>query len=506
MPMLLIALLPVLLMQSVIDASVQLVPVGVVVRDKNGPVAGLTPDDFTITDSGKPQRIVVFTAWNAKDGKQETSRGPMPPNVVSNFVNSAGDVPQNVTAILFDLMNSSSGQEEAIKQLVAYLRTIRETDRVGLFVLGYEPHAIQDFTGDPNVLRRAAERLKELDEARIEVTTQAQLSTLLAPPPIKNSDGSLTFIGTSGLASKVSVPTAADRASATADAFEGIARHLSGLPGRKSLVWIATASPFTSTQSKDDSSSPLNRALAALNDANVAIYPVEPQMPTGAEAEAMKRFASLTGGSVSSPMNDLTHALAAAVADSRINYTLMFAPDQKFDGKPHDLKVKVSGNYVDISYPSAYRATPKPMPEKERKEVLNELLSSDVNSSQIGLIVSADPEPSVPGSFNVTISVEVANTRSGGVLMTALHLEQKGDRRVGQLSLAMQVESSKSKGPQLGSTPINFTEEQFQNALKRGFVIRQTVRANGPNDRVRIVVQDQSTGLAGAVWLPLRTN
>jgi hypothetical protein len=54
--------------------------------------------------------------------------------------------------------------------------------------------------------------------------------------------------------------------------------------------------------------------------------------------------------------------------------------------------------------------------------------------------------------------------------------------------------------------PINFTEEQFQNVLKRGFVIRQAIQASDTNDRVRIVVQDQSTGLAGAVWLPLRTN
>ena len=58
---------------------------------------------------------------------------------------------------------------------------------------------------------------------------------------------------------------------------------------------------------------------------------------------------------------------------------------------------------------------------------------------------------------------------------------------------------------QVGAIPLNFTEDQFQNVLKRGFVIRQTVQA-GSNDRLRIVVQDQSTGLAGAVWLPLQNR
>jgi hypothetical protein len=66
----------------------------------------------------------------------------------------------------------------------------------------------------------------------------------------------------------------------------------------------------------------------------------------------------------------------------------------------------------------------------------------------------------------------------------------------------MRLESSKSKNALVGAIPLDFGEEQFQNVLKRGFVIRQTVQANS-NDRLRIVIQDQSTGLTGAVWLPL---
>jgi hypothetical protein len=56
-----------------------------------------------------------------------------------------------------------------------------------------------------------------------------------------------------------------------------------------------------------------------------------------------------------------------------------------------------------------------------------------------------------------------------------------------------------------GSMPLNFTEAQFLNVLRQGFVVRQSVQA-GANDRLRIVVQDQTTGLAGAVWLPLRSR
>ena len=468
--------------------NTRLVQISVVVLDKSGPVGGLTKENFNLTDNGKPQRIDVF---RAADSRNATSRGTMPANVVSNYIDDIGAVPQNTTAILFDMMNSAA--EPAVKQLVSYLRTFREGDRVGLFVLGYELHAIQDWTGDPNVMRRAAERLKELDEAKIEVSTQAQLGSLLAPPPITNADKSVTYAGAPGFSNAVSVSSAVNRAAATADAFVAIARHLSGLSGRKNVVWLSGGFPLVN-DTANDVSSPLYRATKALTDADVSIYPVDCPGTGGTLPETMKRLASATGVRVTYRPNDLREAVAAAVADSQVSYTVGFYPvDFKYDGKLHDLKVSVDRKDVELRYRPGYYASPKNLSEKERKEILNELLDSDVNSSEIGLIVAREPDPAMPGTWMITISVDAAN----------LEIIQKGDRRVGQVGLAMRVESSKSKTPQVGVTPLTFTEEQYQNILKRGFVIRQTVQAGRSDDRLRIVVQDQSTGLAGALWLPL---
>jgi hypothetical protein len=304
--------------------------------------------------------------------------------------------------------------------------------------------------------------------------------------------------------------SAISRATATADAFEAIARHMSGLPGRKNLVWMSAGFPFKPVVSQrklgvqaqapvetpDDFSSQLNRSSRALNDANVAIYPVDYQGLNGNYPEVMKRLASATGGDVTYHTNDLKEAVTTAVADGDVSYTLGFYPaDEKYDGKLHDLKVRVNRKDVDLHYRDGYYVTPRTIPEKQRKDLLSDLLGSDLNSSQIGLLVSGEADPATPGSYKVTISVAADN----------LDLTQKGDRRTGQLSLAMRLESSKSKNSQLGAIPLSFTEEQFQNVLKRGFVIRQNVEA-GPADRLRIVVQDQTTGLAGAVWLQLRNK
>jgi len=534
-------LLPILLAQTVPDGTIQvttrLVQISVVVRDKNGPVSGLTKENFTVLDNGKPQRIDVFSATDSRNRRQ-SSMGPMPQGFASNTINAAGEVPNTATVILFDMMNSSNDgtgdtdalgrqtnnvprlgaasndltaindQKDAIKHLVGYLRTIRDGDRVALFVLGYQLRVIQDFTGDPNALVRAAARIRALDQAGIEVSSMAQLAALLAPPPVSNEDGSVTAVGTPGFANAITTLSAITRATATADAFVAIARHMSGLPGRKNLVWMSAGFPFkpvvaqrrigvqaqAPVETPDDFSSQLNRASKALNDANVALYPVDYQGLNGAFPEVMMRLASATGGDVTYHTNDLKEAVTTAIADGDVSYTLGFySADKREDGKLHDLKVKVDRHDVDLHYRSGYYATPRSLSDKQRKAVVSELLGSEVNSSQIGLVVSGQPDPAVAGSYRITINVDASH----------LDFIQKGDRRTGQLSLVMRLESSKSKSPLVGGMPLNFTEEQFQNVLKHGFVIRQTVQAR-PNDRLRIIVQEQSTGMAGAVWLNLR--
>jgi VWFA-related protein len=520
-----------------IEVTTRLVQISVVVRDKNGPLTGLTKENFTVFDNGKPQRIDTFSATDSRNRKQ-TSVGPISAGFASNTINAAGEVPNTATVILFDMMNSSNDgisqtdaigrqtnnvpvlgaatndltalndQKDAIKQLVGYLRTIREGDRVALFVLGFQLQVIQDFTGDPNTLVRAAARIKALDQAGIEVTSMAQLAALLEPPPVSNTDGSVTSVGTPSFSDSITMLSAITRATATADAFEAIARHMSGLPGRKNLVWMSAGFPFkpvvaqrkigvqaqAPVETPDDFSSQLNRASKALNDANVALYPVDYQGLNGAYPEVMMRLASATGGNVTYHTNDLKEAVTTAIADGDVSYTLGFySSDKREDGKLHDIKVKVNQQDVDLHYRSGYYSTPRSLSEKQRKSVVGELLGSDVNSSQIGLVVSGQPDPANPESYRITINVDAGN----------LEFIQKGDKRTGQLSLVMRLESSKSKTPLIGAMPLSFTETQFQNVLKHGFVIHQIIQA-GPSDRLRIIVQDQSTGMAGAVWLQLQ--
>ncbi len=48
----------------------KLVEVDVVVRDKTGPAAGLTKEDFSVLDNGKPQEIAVFSVKSSVGSAQ----------------------------------------------------------------------------------------------------------------------------------------------------------------------------------------------------------------------------------------------------------------------------------------------------------------------------------------------------------------------------------------------------------------------------------------------------
>src|SRR5579862_7744453 len=81
----------------------RLVQVDTIVRDKNGPVRGLTKDDFIVLDNGQPQPIAIFSVRKAGDAVRAT---PLPPGVVGNRPAYQGSEPVSATVILLDYLNT----------------------------------------------------------------------------------------------------------------------------------------------------------------------------------------------------------------------------------------------------------------------------------------------------------------------------------------------------------------------------------------------------------------
>src|ERR1700685_3468191 len=90
-----------------VRVSTRLVQVDVIVRDKNGPVADLTKDDFVVLDRGKPQRISVFSVESGASAPQLAQA--LPQNTFSDLPQYGANKPRSVTVVLLDNLNTLSG-------------------------------------------------------------------------------------------------------------------------------------------------------------------------------------------------------------------------------------------------------------------------------------------------------------------------------------------------------------------------------------------------------------
>jgi hypothetical protein len=249
--------------------------------------------------------------------------------------------------------------------------------------------------------------------------------------------------------------------------------------------------------------SEINRAARAVNEANMAIYPVDvrglqaPDMRTVSAGsklpplpvpDAMLRLAGASGGRAFYFTNDLKGAVAEAVADGEVTYTIGFYPPENvFDGRFHELKVDVARKGVNVRHRSGYvAADARALTESQRRAILTTLVRNSLNASQIELAASAE------GRSSVKISIAAADVR----------LEQQNNRRIGFLAIGLRLESHEKSTEKFSTVRVDISEDQYRTALKSGLTVEEQIPNAQSGDRLRIVVQDEATGLAGSLWLP----
>lgn len=215
-----------------ITVDTHLVQVDVLVRDKNGPVTGLTRDDFILLDRGKPQEIAVFSSAAdariaAPAGVSTTPAAPLPAGSFSNRVDRAGRPVAGATVILLDLLNTDfDHQAYAREGLLKYLRSLEGGEQVAIYMLGNALTVLQDFTDDPKKLIGAVRKFDPKDLAFLIQGIQSQ--------DVMDPVDRAMYAMSSGFYST-------RRQQITSRASAQIAEHMSGIPGRKSLVWVSDA-------------------------------------------------------------------------------------------------------------------------------------------------------------------------------------------------------------------------------------------------------------------------
>jgi VWFA-related protein len=477
-------------------ATTRLVQVNVIVRDKNGPVADLSKDDFTITDRGKARPAATFAVSAAT---KTTASGPLPPNTYSNRYTGPAGAPGSVTIVLLDALNTlyygssfvdTAGAKHFDDQAIAYAkqqilkfaRNLDAKDRVAIYALGTSLHALCDFTSDP------AELQKVLNEYRGEGVTRAEVADP-APSgfssPMYDVDPSFDAHNDSAAAT-LAAQANGSRAGMTLAALLAIANHAAAIPGRKNLIWVTADPPLAGEA--------LGRLLSR---ANLAIYPVDARglvtsftpryQPAG--QDTLRQFADATGGRAFVNNNDLATAVRSAVDDGNVSYTLGFyVDDEALDGKFHELKIRVNRPGLEVRYPDGYFATRDETDAGARQRAMRSALASPFNSAAIHILARLDKADRV---YRLSGSLDLHDVR----------MEEAAGKHTGAVEVLVYQQDALGRvlGQSRQRLNLSLTDAEFAAYLKSGVMFRENFEAKPGVRSVRILAGDPGSAVMGSL-------
>jgi VWFA-related protein len=463
--------------------TTHLVQVHFIVQSKNGePVTGLTKEDFTLLDQGRPQRIAVLSY---EAGLPPVPTHPLPPNTFSNRHEPTSQLPGSVTVILFDALNTPfPAQAYARESVLKVLRRLSPDDQVALYVLGPRLNVLQDFTQDHAALLRALDRysghnsLEQAGSSREPVRTGNS---------VVDSDKGNEVVTNYYLGRRIQL---------TSQAIIAITNHLASVSGPKNLIWLSDSFPVSSSLTR------------ILNQIDMAVYPVDPcglvapfsivsDCPLMPETKTMRGLANLTGGRAFYNTNDVEGSVRTALEDRRSSYTLSYYPDHgKWDGEFREINLKVNRPDLQVRSRNGYFAVPDGPPgHKDLRVVIEEAFLCPLESAGLSLTASVQPG-SQKGEAIFSMKVDAHEMR----------LDDEAGLRRGRLKVIFRqldanVRAVSSTEINLG---LNLEKSTYDRAMRDGLKITKQVVIAPQTETLRVLVLDMASGAIGTVSVPVK--
>lgn len=402
--------------QVTLKAQALTVVVDVVVTDHHGnPINNLTKDQFHLLENGTPQEIKFFEEHHQIDPSQVKQLPPLPENIYTNF--PTRPLSDSVNIVLMDALNTPmTDQLHVRQQMVAYLKQIPPGTQLAIFTLGSRLQLLQGFSSDPKILL-AALNSKKTSASRSPLLTESGDTTLDEQVQEAGGRNDYGFSGDGDLdvsevarqlqqfETDVQAFQTDMQVQYTLEAFQQLGAYLSGLPGRKNVIWFSGAFPigiapngdlqapgmgaFQNPNSFRVYADKLRKIADMLAVNQIAIYPVDarglmvPSMvdasqsgtkyyksdkaltqenakkfqQTTAEHATMGQLAEDTGGQAIYNTNGLKEALAEVIHSGSSYYTIAYTPvDNKYDGRYRKIAVQVNPPNAKLAYRHGYFA------------------------------------------------------------------------------------------------------------------------------------------------------
>ena len=501
----------------ILRSTVTLVQVDVIAKDSQGrPVEDLKKDDFELTDNGKPRQIAGFAMEKILPTPQATPQ-PTAPDVFTNRIADANAPRAGYAAILMDWFNTGVGNTQRARlDALKVLKGMDPNGKVALYSLD----------------REGLRLVSEFGSSRTEIVKS--ISSLSgAASPCRAMQLTEIYLGAGrpetlcddpGMPPQQVALFLKARITDTQEALQIIAEHLSGVPGRKSLIWISSGAPAFVNEAPDGAATFPNAqapgmkfgegfeaTFRKLNNAGVSVYPVDarglpigqvrddPRFPGSAMVQfttpIMDEFASRTGGVAYYGRNNLDDAIRQALDDSSVTYLLGYYAPQD-DSRPgfHKIGLKVHREGVKLRYREGYSVEAVAVAPEARRAQFSRAVLAPLDATAIPIEATAERNQNA-----LTLRIAV---RPG-----SLGLAHAGDRWRGSIDVATQFVSAKPETPftlQFDTVDLDLAEAQYAAAERDGLVLPKTLDIPAGADRVKALVRSASSGDIGSLTIPLR--
>jgi len=398
-------------------AQTDLVLVNVTVRDKNGNlVPNLKPENFTILEDNKPQRVVSFDVENIDAvanqpviQAQPLAGSPPQPGPFGTAAASTNTADQfkdrRLIVLFFDLSAMEPDEiDRAVTSAEHYVDTqMAPADLVSIVSLGSALLVNQDFTSDRDLLKKQLQAFGAgSGQGYEEGTTGTTEGTPDTGQPFTADDTEYNIFNT-------------DR---RLEALRSVAEKLARLQQKKSLIYFSSGMDRTGIENQSELRAAINAAVRS----NLAIYTMDLRglqaLVAGGEAqnaslrgtspysgqsminalnsnfttqETLVTLASDTGGRAFLDSNDFSQVFRGVQLDTSSYYLLGYrSSNLARDGRYRRIVVKVNVPGVKVDYrrgyyaPADYRHS-----TKEDKELqLQEELASELPATDLPLYLN----------------------------------------------------------------------------------------------------------------------
>jgi VWFA-related protein len=418
----------------VFHAESDLVLVNVTVRDKSGNfVPGLKPENFSILEDNKPQKIVSFDVENVDTAPQsdvaqakplpESASGPAsPPASVANKTDQFKD--RRLIVLFFDLSAMEPDEiDRAVTSAEHYVDSqMAPADLVSIVSLGSSLLVNQDFTTDRALLKKQLDAFSSgSGQGFEEGTTGTTEGTPDTGQPFTADDTEYNIFNT-------------DR---RLEALRSVAEKLSHVQQKKSLIYFSSGMDRTGIENQSELRAAVNAAVRS----NLAIYTMDMRglqalvaqnaSLRGVSAysgqatlnalnsnfttqETLVTLASDTGGRAFLDSNDFSKIFKGVQQDTSTYYLLGYhSTNLARDGRYRHIVVKTSVPGVKVDYRRGYYAPAdyKHSTQDDKERQLEEELASELPATDFPLYLGVAYFRLEGNKFFVPISLVVPGSQ-----------------------------------------------------------------------------------------------